>query len=685
MASPKGSRPNKSGPSRGGKGGPRRGGARKPLPKPAEVILDEKCILAISRRLEIAPDSMIDFLIEQGFEDLTLESHLEDDVIEIVEEHKDEMEHRDPNEIHMKPPFIVKEVAVAIGEKPNVIVSELMKMRVFANITQSISADKVEALLKARSLKLVVDKREKSNEIKPTKKLSDPEQPEDKEADRVARPPIVAIMGHVDHGKTSLLDKLRDTNVCAGESGAITQHTGASMVERNGMKVTFLDTPGHAAFSAMRKRGADITDICILIVAADDGVNAQTKEALKIIQESGRPMIIVINKMDLPTANPDRVFTELQNLGILTEEWGGDVGVCKVSAKTGDGLDGLIERIHLEAEVNELQGNPKLPGSFIVVESELEQGMGATCNVVIKNGTLKPGDMVLCGEFYGKVKALVDAKNKRLKKVGPSDAVKLLGLNGPPEVGALGLTCKNEKEAKVFAEERVEEIRKQKLKKPRVTSLEDLLSQVSENEKKVYRIIIKSDTRGTGEAIETELLNIESDKINLEVISNSVGSISNNDVQQAASAGAEIIGFHARVNPGVNKEAKQAKVEIRMYSLIYQLVDELREVMTGLLDATHKEQAVGKAEILQVFVSNTGKICGSVVRDGKVKFGSHCRVFRGEELIYTGTIKSLRRFRDNVKEVANGVECGILLDNFNDFEVGDQIEVFDYVEVADTL
>ena len=411
----------------------------------------------------------------------------------------------------------------------------------------------------------------------------------------------------------------------------------------------------------------------------------QTKEALKIIMESERPLIIAINKMDLPTANPDRVLTELQNLGILTEEWGGDYGVVKISAKTGDGLDELIERIHLEAEVHELQGNPKLPGSFVVIESELEQGMGATANVVVKNGTLKAGDVVLCGEFYGKVKALVDTNGKRLKKVGPSDAVKLLGLNGPPEVGAKGLTCKNEREAKSFADERVHALRQQKLVKPRVTSLEDLLSQVSEEEKKVYKVLIKSDTRGTGEAIESELRMIESEKINLEVITNAVGSITNADVQQAAAAGAEIIGFHSRVNPGINKVAKQAKVEIKLYSLIYELIDEAREAMTGLLDKTHKEQAVGKAEILQVFVAHQGKICGSVVRDGKVKLAAHCRVHRGEDLIYTGTIKSLRRFRDNVKEVANGVECGILLDNFNDFEVGDQIEVFDYVEVADTL
>ncbi|MDD7985576.1 translation initiation factor IF-2 [Lentisphaera marina] len=667
-----------------GKGAPRKKGGKVTLKK-TEVILDEKCTLAVARRLHLAPESVISFLAEQGFDDLTLETVLDDEYIEIVEEHKDEMEHRDPNEIHMKPPFIVKDVAEAIGEKANVVVSELMKMRVFASITQSIAADKCEALLKSRGLKLVVDKREKKEEAKPVIKLSDPEQPEDKEADRVSRPPIVAVMGHVDHGKTSLLDALRNTNVVAGEAGAITQHTGASMVERNGMKVTFLDTPGHSAFSAMRQRGADVTDICILIVAADDGVNAQTKEALKIIMESERPLIIAINKMDLPTANPDRVLTELQNLGILTEEWGGDYGVVKISAKTGDGLDELIERIHLEAEVHELQGNPKLPGSFVVIESELEQGMGATANVVVKNGTLKAGDVVLCGEFYGKVKALVDTNGKRLKKVGPSDAVKLLGLNGPPEVGAKGLTCKNEREAKSFADERVHALRQQKLVKPRVTSLEDLLSQVSEEEKKVYKVLIKSDTRGTGEAIESELRMIESEKINLEVITNAVGSITNADVQQAAAAGAEIIGFHSRVNPGINKVAKQAKVEIKLYSLIYELIDEAREAMTGLLDKTHKEQAVGKAEILQVFVAHQGKICGSVVRDGKVKLGAHCRVHRGEDLIYTGTIKSLRRFRDNVKEVANGVECGILLDNFNDFEVGDQIEVFDYVEVADTL
>ena len=663
----------------------KKGGGRKSLGKIAQTELDEKCLLAVSRRLKLAPESVVDFLAEQGFEDLNMESVLDADVLEIIEGHVDEMEHRDPNEIHIKPPFIVSEIAEAIGEKPHVLVSDLMKMRVFASITQSIAADKCEALLKARGLKLVSEKREKQVEAAPVVKLSEPEQPEDKEADRVPRPPIVAVMGHVDHGKTSLLDALRDSNVAAGEAGAITQHTGASMVERNGMKVTFLDTPGHSAFSAMRKRGADITDICILLVAADDGVNAQTKEALKIIQESERPMIIAINKMDLPTANPDRVLTELQNLGILTEEWGGDYGVVKISAKTGDGLDTLIERIHLEGEVNELMGNPTVPAVISVVESELEQGMGATANVVIKNGTLKTGDVVLCGEFYGKVKAMVDSNGKRLKKAGPSTAIKLLGLNGAPNVGEKGLICKNEREAKSFADERIQHIRESKLAVPKATSLEELLSQVSEGEKKVFRVIIKSDTRGTGEAIQQELEAIESDKINLEVINNAVGAISNTDVQQAAASGATIIGFHVRVNPGINKVAKQAKVEMKLYSLIYELIDEARETMTGLLDKTHKEQSVGKVEILQIFIANAGKVCGSVVRDGKAKVSAHCRVTRGEDLIYTGTIKSLRRFRDNVKEVTNGVECGILLDNFNDFEVGDQIEVFEYIEVADSL
>jgi translation initiation factor IF-2 len=600
-------------------------------------------------------------------------------------------------EVHLKPPYIVRYLAEALGMKPNDLISDLMKtMKVFVSITQALDQAKVEAYLALKGKKLIADKRESPSSKKeaaeaepviPPEEVKHPEKPED----RVPRAPIVAVMGHVDHGKTTLLDALRKTTVASGESGGITQHTGASVVKRKvhgtDYQVTFIDTPGHAAFSNMRKRGATTTDVCVLIVAADDGVNAQTKEALKIIQEAKTPFVVCITKMDLGSANPDRCMQQLQSLGLLTEEWGGDIGCAKVSARTGLGLDDLIERICLEAEVQEVKGNPKIPGKGIVLEAELEPGQGPTANIIVRDGTIRPGDFVICGETSGKVKALVDANGTRIKEAGPSIPCKLLGLDGVPDVGATLVVIKDEKEAKRIAEERREAARQEKLARGtnRVASMADLMNQVEENAKKTMRVLIKTDVRGTGEAIASELEKIPTDKVNLEIIGNSVGSISESDVQLAGGAGATILGFHVRVNPGVNKAAAAAKIEVKLYSIIYELLDDVRAQMTGLLTKLRKEVPIGKAEIMQVFFVKAGKICGSVVRQGKIKTNAQARVIRNREVIFNGAVKNLKRFKDDVKEVPNGVECGLLLNNFNDFEVGDIIEVYEYEEIAQSL
>ena len=643
----------------------------------------------LSQEIKVTPESVILFLKEQGFDEAATQSTiLDEDTADIITDHAEELEAIDDSVIRMKPPFIVKQVAEALDVKPNKLITELMKMGVLAAINQSIDQAKVELLCESRELTLVVDKREKPQADK--QRIPQAEDPEnikhdEKDGDRVVRPPVVAVMGHVDHGKTSLLDALRNTDITGGEAGGITQHTGASLIEYKGHKVTFLDTPGHAAFGAMRKRGANMTDICLLVVAADDGVNTQTKEALKIIQDTKSPYIIVINKMDLPHANPDNVLKGLQQLGVLTEEWGGDIGCVKVSALAKTGLEELLERIALEGEINELNGNPKIPGKGVVIEAQLEQGMGSTASILVQDGTFKQGDFAICGEFYGKIKGMINSRNKRLKTAGPSQPVKILGLNGVPEVGTPIVICKNEKEAKKIASERAENIRRVKLDKPKITSVEELLNQVQEQEKKILRLIIKADVKGTAEAIVAELKKIESEKINLDVVSVGVGSITESDVQLAAPSGIKIIGFHVRTNPGVNKVAKQRDVQIDLYSIIYELIDKVREEMTGLLDADRREVILGKVEIMEIFKIKNNKICGSIVRSGKVKVGAHARVFRNEEMIYNGTIKSLRRFRDDVKEVANGVECGINLDNFNDFETHDKIEVYDYESVAAKL
>ena len=642
----------------------------------------------LAKEIKVTLPSLISFLTNQGFDGYEASSSLDEDLADIVRDHAEELEPEDENVVRLKPPFIVKQVAETLDIKPNKLITELMKMGVLAAINQSIDQAKVEALCEARGLSLVVDKREKPAAEK--QRAPAPEDPEnivheEKSGDRISRPPVVAVLGHVDHGKTSLLDALRNTAVTSGEAGGITQHTGASLVEFKGMKVTFLDTPGHAAFSGMRKRGANLTDICVLVVAADDGINTQTKEAIKIITDAKVPMIVAINKMDLANADANKVLTELQQLGYLTEEWGGEIGCVKVSALAKTGLEDLIERIHLEGEVNELSGNPNLPGKGTVIEAQLETGMGATASILVQDGTFKQGDVVICGEFYGKIKGMINSLNKRLKTAGPSQPIKLLGLNGVPEVGTPIVVCKNEKEARRIAEERAANIRKAKLDKPKITSVEELMNQVQEQEKKSLRVIIKADVKGTAEAIVSEVKKIESEKIKLDIVSVGVGSITETDVQLASTGGTKIIGFHVRTNPGVNKAAKQYDVDIQLYSVIYELIDKVREEMTGMLDSEHKEVQLGKAEILEIFKTKAGKICGSVVRSGKVKVGVHAKVFRNSEMIYNGSIKSLRRFKDDVKEVGNGMECGINLDNFDDFEVHDLIEIYDYEEVAAKL
>ena len=642
----------------------------------------------LAKEIKVTLPSLISFLTEQGFDGYEASSSLDEDLTDIVRDHAEELEPEDENVVRLKPPFIVKQVAETLDIKPNKLITELMKMGVLAAINQSIDQAKVEALCEARGLSLVVDKREKPAAEK--QRAPAPEDPEnivheEKDGDRSSRPPVVAVLGHVDHGKTSLLDALRNTVVTSGEAGGITQHTGASLVDFKGMKVTFLDTPGHAAFSGMRKRGANLTDICVLVVAADDGINTQTKEAIKIITDAKVPMIVAINKMDLPNADADKVLTELQQLGFLTEEWGGEIGCVKVSALAKTGLEELIERIHLEGEVNELSGNAKLPGKGTVIEAQLETGMGATASILVQDGTFKQGDVVICGEFYGKVKGMINSLNKRLKTAGPSQPIKLLGLNGVPEVGTPIVVCKNEKEARRISEDRASKIRKAKLDKPKITSVEELMNQVQEQEKKSLRVIIKADVKGTAEAIVNEIKKIESEKIKLDIVNVGVGSITETDVQLASTGGTKIIGFHVRTNPGVNKAAKQYDVDVQLYSVIYELIDKVREEMTGMLDSEHKEVQLGKAEILEIFKTKSGKICGSVVRSGKVKVGVHAKVFRDKEMIYNGSIKSLRRFKDDVKEVGNGMECGINLDNFDDFEIHDQIEIYDYEEVAAKL
>jgi translation initiation factor IF-2 len=498
---------------------------------------------------------------------------------------------------------------------------------------------------------------------------------------------VVAFLGHVDHGKTSLQDYIRETRVAAGEAGGITQHIGASVIEtEEGQRITFLDTPGHEAFTTMRARGANATDIAVLVVAADDGVMPQTIEAINHAKAAGVSMVVAMNKMDLPGANPDKVMLGLQQQGITPEDWGGDVGVCPVSAITGDGVDELLERLLLEAEMLELKADPAADLEALIIEAQLESGMGATANVLVRNGTLHTGDIILCGAFYGRVKALVDSQGERIKEAGPSTPVKVLGLSGVPEAGAILTRCSSEREAKNLAAEAGEAVRVDELDTQRAVDLESLFDMFEEQQRNELNIVVKADVQGSLEAITESIRKIKSDKISTKLIHSAVGEVTENDVTLATASQAIIIGFNVRAMPKVNRFAKQKGVEIRLYSVIYELLEQLEEALRGRLRPEVRETPLGELEIIQIFnVSKTGKICGCSVNGGLVRVGASARVYRENELIYNGRVASLRRFKDDVREVRSGLECGIRLDNFEDFEVGDQIKVFEITELRPEL
>jgi translation initiation factor IF-2 len=494
------------------------------------------------------------------------------------------------------------------------------------------------------------------------------------------RPPVVTFMGHVDHGKTSLLDQIRNTRVVSGESGGITQHIGAYTVELNDHKITFLDTPGHAAFTAMRARGANLTDIAVLVVAADDGVMPQTIEAIKHAQAAGVCVIVAMNKMDLRSANPDRLKQQLQESSIQVEDWGGSIGCCPVSAMTGEGIDGLLERIILEAEMLELKANPQKPANGFVVEAQMEPGMGPTASLLVKSGTLKVGDSVVCGLYWGRVKALISDQGRKVRSAGPSTAVKILGLTNVPGAGDEFQVMPNDREAKAISEELQQEQRTQTLEGaavPKKMSLDDLFGTSEEVGRKELTVIIKADVQGSLEAIEHSLKGIKSEKVDIRIISSDVGNITVNDVMLASASDAIILGFHAGKESGANAAAKREGVEIRLYSIIYELIDEVESAMKGLLEPELREQVIGEAEIREVFeLSKKSKVAGCMVQSGRITAQSSIRVKRGHDILFEGRIGSLRRFQNEASEVRQGQECGIRPDNFTGFEAGDLIEAY---------
>jgi translation initiation factor IF-2 len=647
----------------------------------------------LAKKYGTSPKKILAELETEGIKLESSSSPIPFDMLELLQGHLEEVFNKskkrfpkssaetqatDEKEIHVKSPIIVKQLAEVLDKKPNEIISELMKIGELASINQSLTEEVAGKICKGFGFKLLIDHRTKDeHNIHGDDSALFDDMP-DKPEDLLDRPPIVTFLGHVDHGKTSLQDKVRNTVIADGEAGKITQHIGASQVEFQGKKITFIDTPGHEAFTQMRARGANVTDIAILVVAADDGFKPQTIEALNHARAAKVPIIVAINKIDLPTADPDKVLLQMQQNELMSEDWGGDVGAVRVSAETGEGLDSLLERILLEAELLELKANPNKPAKALVLESQVEVGLGATSSVLVQEGTLKMGDIVLAGEYFGRVKSIFDEHGKQIQSAGPSDPVKLVGLSGAPSAGSSLRVCKKERDARNESERRTHENKQENLSKGAISSVEDLFSKINTENKKALQIIIKSDVRGSGEAIQDSLNKLPSEKIDVDVIMNTVGAITENDIILAAASKAIVVGFHVKVNPGVNDLAKKEGVEIRLYNIIYELLEDITVALTGRLEPDRRENDTGEAKILQIFEVKKGiNVIGCMVEQGSVKIGSKARVYRNKDLIYNGEVTSLRRFQDAVKEVKAGLECGIKLDNFIDFEEGDTVKFFE--------
>jgi translation initiation factor IF-2 len=595
--------------------------------------------------------------------------------------------------ITLKPPIMVRELAEELSRKPFQLIADLMQLGVFANVNQAIDEPTAKQLCAKHGFKFEAKKRQRDAGAPPPiqeKKLE--LDTDDKDEDLKPRPPVVTVMGHVDHGKTTLLDSIRNENVVAGEAGGITQHIGAYSIEvphpedkKRLEPITFLDTPGHAAFSTMRARGANVTDIVVLVVAADDGVMPQTIESINHAVASGATVIVAVNKCDSPSANPMRAREQLSKHGLTAEDWGGDTLFVDVSALKGEGIDKLLDAILLQAELLELKANPDRRAVGNVVESGMEQG-GPIATVLVAKGTLKVGDTVICGQYHGKTRALINEEGRRLKTAGPSQAVKLLGLNGVPEAGDEFNAVDNDKKARDLAEKRGETAHKEKLEgRAASVTLENIFATIDAVSAKTLKVIVKADTQGSTEAIVESLGKIESDKVDLEVIHSAVGTVSESDVNLAASSAAVILGFHTRVDKGAPDVAKHHGVQIKQYKIIYELIDEVKDAMAGLLEPEEKQVVIGTAEVRQLFpLSKGGTVAGCMVTDGRINRGQ-VRVMRKDKSLHTGKVHTLRRFKDNVDVVRKDMECGIRVNGFDDYQEGDLIQSIATEKIAATL
>ena len=572
----------------------------------------------------------------------------------------------------------VSELATMMNVGVNQVIGTCMSIGIMVSINQRLDAETINIVADEFGFKTEYVSAEVQNAIT---------EEEDDENDLLSRAPIVTVMGHVDHGKTSLLDHIRNTNVIAGEAGGITQHIGAYNVTlSDGRKITFLDTPGHEAFTAMRARGAQVTDIAIIIIAADDSVMPTTKEAIAHAQAANVPMVFAINKIDKPGANPDKIREDLANMNLLVEEWGGKYQCQEISAKKGIGVDELLEKVLLEAEMLDLKANPNRKATGSIIESSLDKGRGYVSTVLVSNGTLKVGDVVLAGTSFGRIKAMFNERNQRIEKAGPAEPAIILGLNGAPTAGDSFHVMESEQEAREITNKRLQLQREQSLRTTKTLGLDDISHRIALGEFHELNIIVKGDTDGSIEALSDSFIKLSTEKVQVNVITKAVGQISENDVMLASASDAIIVGFQVRPSAEARKAAEREGVEINTYSIIYDAIDEVKSTMEGMLDKVIKEQVTGEIEVKQVFkISKVGTVAGGLVIDGKVHNKDKARVVRDGIVVHTANIGALKRYKDDAKEVATGLECGISLVNFNDIQVGDIIETFTEIEVDQKL
>ena len=564
----------------------------------------------------------------------------------------------------------VGELAARMKKSAGEVIKRLIKLGVFASVSDVVDYDTAALVAMEFGCKV-----EKEVVVTVEEKLIDDH--EDSADELVGRAPVVVVMGHVDHGKTSLLDYIRHANVASGEAGGITQHIGAYTVEINGSPITFLDTPGHEAFTSMRARGAMVTDIAILVVAADDGIMPQTIESINHAKAAGIPLVVAINKMDTVGANPERIKQQLTEYDIVPEEWGGDTIVCPISAKTGEGIDNLLENLVILAEVQELKANPNRAAKGAVIEARLDKGRGPIMTVLVQNGTLKLGDIIIAGTAVGRVRTMINDKGVRITEAGPSVPVEISGMSEVPSAGDTFNAVADERMARELVEERKTQQKNAAFGSSKKVSLEDLFSQIQAGEMKTLNIIVKADVQGSAEAVKASLEKITNDEVCVKVIHSGVGAINESDVMLAATSGAIIVGFNVRPDNAARDSAARANVDMRMYRVIYDCINEIEAAMKGMLAPKFEEVIIGHAEVRETYkVSKVGTVTGCYVLDGKIQRGCSVRVLRDNIVIHEGELASLRRFKDDVKEVASGYECGMQVEKFNDIKVGDIIECF---------